>query len=139
MKCGRGEDCLGAKDTEVEIDCGADELSSPQLSPSRPSSSAGSSVAGTSAAGEDVLGGESSPERDKVGYWRQEVEGIGGVVKKKVKKRVRVGKTVIEYEDERETSSYLDREIRGDSRSWCGWCGRVILGKRDLENMVTKG
>ena len=72
-------------------------------------------------------------EEEKAGYWRQEVEGIGGVVKKKAKKMVRVGRTVREYEDERESANYLGREIKGENRSWCGWCGRVIMGTRDLD------
>ena len=72
---------------------------------------------------------------EKAGYLRQEIEGIGGVVKKKVKKRVRVGKTVREYEDEREKADYLEREAKGDKRSWCGWCSRVIPGKLDSEGL----
>ena len=132
MKCGRGEHCLGAKDIEVEIDCGAEEIVFSQQ-PSPPNGEA---------AAEDVLSGEGfgvggsererEREREKAGYWRQEVEGIGGVVKKKVKKRVRVGKTVREYEDERETSVYLAREIKGESRSWCGWCERVVPGRKEF-------
>ncbi len=70
---------------------------------------------------------------EKAGYWRQEIEGIGGVVKRKVKRRVRVGRAVREYEDERECAGYLEREGRGEERSWCGWCCRVVPGERDLE------
>ena len=69
---------------------------------------------------------------DKPGYLRQEVEGIGGVVKKKVKKRVKLGKTVRRYEDEVEKDECVGREVRGESRSWCGWCERVIPGGEDL-------
>ena len=63
------------------------------------------------------------------------MEGIGGVVKKKVKKKVRVGKTVREYEDEREKAEYLERETKGENRSWCGWCSRVISGNTDGDGM----
>lgn len=118
----------------MEIDCGAGDLarslsSSPATTPrERPSSR---DFAGS----EDETGAESSWAGEKAGYHRQEIEGIGGVVKKKVKKRVRVGKTVREYEDEREKAEYLEREVKGDSRSWCGWCLRVIPGKMDTEGL----
>jgi hypothetical protein len=78
-------------------------------------------------------GGSSGADDEKPGYLRQEMEGIGGVVKKKVKKVVRVGKTVKEFEDEREGGEYLWREMKGERRSWCRWCNRVVLGKADLE------
>jgi len=119
VKCIRAAHCLGAQDIEVEIDCGAQEF------PSRAWSSSGSSEGSLATLDENLENGE------KPGYLRQEIEGIGGVVKKKVKKRIRVGKTVKEFEDEREKSEYLEREIKGESRSWCGWCGRVVLGKLD--------
>ena len=109
VKCGRGSHCLGAMDIEMEIDCSADD----------------------SATSETDVEDSATDESEKAGYLRQEIEGIGGVVKKKVKKRVRVGKTVREYEDERERAEYLGREIRGESRSWCGWCDRVVLGSKE--------
>lgn len=74
-----------------------------------------------------------SPNGNKPGYHSQEVEGIGGVVKKKVKKRVKVGATVYEWDDERRSGKYLGREARGEERSWCGWCGRVCLGEKDRQ------
>ena len=128
VKCARGRECLGAKDVEVEFEC--------------PSSS-GSDVSDGGAAG---MSG-AIPERvatpgtpggsdmeEKAGYWRQEVEGLGGVVKKKFRKRERVGRTVKEWEDEREgKGEILGREKNGLCRSWCGWCGRVVLGGSDLE------
>lgn len=65
---------------------------------------------------------------------RQEIEGIGGVVRRKVRRREWVGATVREWEDEREEGGeILGRERRGDERGWCGWCERVVLGRRDLE------
>ncbi|KAL8645108.1 MAG: hypothetical protein Q9210_006892, partial [Variospora velana] len=77
--------------------------------------------------------GEAKEER--AGYWQQEIEGIGGRVKKKVKKRVRMGKTVKEWEDERDgKEEALGRESRGEARSWCGWCGRVVWGQKDRED-----
>ena len=69
------------------------------------------------------------------GYRMQEIEGIGGVVKKKVKKRVKVGQVVKEYEDERDNGGYLSREQTGQNRSWCSWCERVVVGKKDVDNI----
>ena len=111
VKCGRGDHCLGAQDIEVELDCDADETSHDIV---------------IGAVGDHAIH-DSNIEEDKAGYLRQEIEGIGGVVRRKVKKRVKVGKTVKEYEDEREKGEYMGREIRGDSRSWCGWCNRVVV------------
>ena len=120
VKCGRGALCLAARCTEVEVDCEAASGSStggtPKEGNSRPSSQQSSS--------------DSSGE-DKAGYLRQEMEGIGGAMRGKVKQRVKVGQTVVEYEDERESGEYLGREARGQHRSWCGWCERVVPGKKD--------
>ncbi|KAG9771408.1 hypothetical protein KCU77_g11547, partial [Aureobasidium melanogenum] len=66
------------------------------------------------------------------GYFLQEIEGIGGVVKKKVKRRLLVGDVVQEFEDEREGGKYLEREQEGVDRSWCSWCARVVLSKKDV-------
>lgn len=77
---------------------------------------------------------EGEGKEERAGYWQQEIEGIGGVVKKKIRKRVRVGKTVKEWEDERDgKDDVLGRESRGEGRSWCGWCGRVVWGKNDRQ------
>lgn len=115
VKCARGRECLGAKDVEVEFEC--------------PSSS-GSDGSESGGGGEPVVraGTPGTPDlEDKAGYWRQEVEGLGGVVKKKFRKRERVGRTVKEWEDEREgKEDILGREKRGECRSWCGWCGKLV-------------
>ena len=71
-------------------------------------------------------------EKEEAGYWRQEVEGLGGVVKKKFRKRERVGATVKEWEEEIRGGNFLMREKRGEERSWCGWCGRVVAAKHEL-------
>lgn len=116
QKCGRGEDCLDAVEGEVEFDCTErpPSLSSPGIKVG------------------EADGGQKSEELS-AGYLRQEVEGIGGVVKKKVKKRVKFGATVWEYDDERGSGKYLEREASGKERSWCGWCGRVVKGQVDRE------
>ena len=123
QKCGRGDHCLESGPESiswVEIDCseGAEEHEALSLSRT-----------GT------PVGDNSSPGAmsNRPGYFQQEIEGIGGVVKKKVRKRVKVGATVYEYDDERKTGKYLEREASGTERSWCGWCGRVCLGEKDRQ------
>ncbi|KAA6413675.1 MAG: hypothetical protein FRX48_02036 [Lasallia pustulata] len=134
VECGRREHCLAARDIEVEIDCGAGDLArSLSSSPATPPRDRPSSRDFTGS--EEETGTDLSWAGEKAGYLRQEIEGIGGVVKKKVKKRVRVGKTVREYEDEREKAEYLEREVKGYNRSWCGWCLRVIPGNFNEEGL----
>lgn len=113
VECGRGRDCLAAKEIEKEIDCDADELATIKREVEQIEGQ-GRHWGGTS-------------------YMTQEIEGIGGVVKKKVKKRVKVGAVVKEYEDEREDGRYLAREQKGLNRSWCCWCMRVVPGNKDLD------
>lgn len=61
------------------------------------------------------------------GYARHEIEGIGGIVKRKLVRMVRVGACVPEFEDERGVGKKaMGREVNGARRSWCGWCWRVI-------------
>ncbi len=129
VKCARGRECEGAVDVEVEFECGGGGGGRNGSN----SSLSGGSDGGAGGAG-DGEGGESPwGEKDEAGYLWQEIEGLGGVVKKKVRKRERVGGTVREWEDEREgRDEVLGREKRGAERSWCGWCGRVVLGGRDV-------
>lgn len=68
------------------------------------------------------------------GYARHEIEGIGGIVKRKRVKMVRVGACVPEYSDERNKGEILGREVSGRVRSWCDWCSRVIPGKKDEDH-----
>jgi hypothetical protein len=67
-------------------------------------------------------------------YSTQEIVGIGGRVKKKVRKQVPVGAIVKEYEDERVTEKFLTREHVGINRSWCSWCTRIIASNDDKDN-----
>ncbi|CAK7246115.1 MAG: hypothetical protein STHCBS139747_007737 [Sporothrix thermara] len=67
------------------------------------------------------------------GYARHEIEGIGGVVKRKRVKMVRVGACVHDWEDELARGAILEREITGRVRSWCGWCWRPIPSQRDVD------
>jgi hypothetical protein len=145
QKCARGEECLdrmGAGLCWVEVDC------CEQQAPHQPgytrSSSFDHEASGVARDQNNVKDGSSSTDlsigdesnstvSSKPGYLRQEIEGIGGVVKEKVKKKVRTGATVWEFDDERESGKYLEREASGMQRSWCGWCNRVVMGERDGE------
>ena len=72
-----------------------------------------------------------SRHRHEPSYYAQEVEGIGGVVRRTTYHRERVGAVVPEYEGERATGQFLKAEHEGDVRSWCSWCFRVLPGKED--------
>ncbi|KAF2846553.1 hypothetical protein T440DRAFT_492650 [Plenodomus tracheiphilus IPT5] len=111
VECGRGNTCLGARIVEHET-CQQDILDALE---------------------KDNATHPESPERWRgTSYLAQEIEGIGGVLKVKHKKQVRVGECVKLYEDEREKSiQYLEREVTGKLRSWCSWCERVVLGEKD--------
>jgi len=138
---------LAARQVEEEIDCdaedaresdatrGNDAMLTPDGSPmngGRTGDRAATPVnqaISTSTNGESSTGmgsGQMGP-----GYARHEIEGIGGVVKKKLVRMVWVGACVTEWEDEKEHGRYLVREVEGKTRSWCGWCWRVIPGVMD--------
>lgn len=111
VACGRGAQCLKYKEVEKEIDADASELAQAVIDEDE-----GHHWTGTS-------------------FFTQEIEGIGGVMKKKVKRVVRVGAVVKEYEDEREGGDFLAREKERKMRSWCAWCERVVPGGKDLEGL----
>ncbi|KAL8918275.1 MAG: hypothetical protein Q9208_007443 [Pyrenodesmia sp. 3 TL-2023] len=123
VKCWWGEKCVASQEVEVEYCCEEEGASG-----------RGSSSGEDESDGERYWTTEGEGKEERAGYWQQEIEGIGGVVKKKVRKRVRVGKTVKEWEDERDgKEDVLGRESRGEARSWCGWCGRVVWGEKDRQ------
>ncbi|KAL9479639.1 hypothetical protein ACSS6W_004425 [Trichoderma asperelloides] len=153
--CGREEACLAARERENEIDCDAEDARGSTLSPwSTGSSSSGTPSPGPQHAGTTPPGATAgfpfpangtiesiideirhqrtpSPQLGP-GYERHEIEGIGGIVKKKLVRMVRVGACVPEWEDEKGSNSkILAREVNGAARSWCGWCWRVIPGEKD--------
>ncbi|KAK1079073.1 hypothetical protein LTR33_006692 [Friedmanniomyces endolithicus] len=112
VECGRGSNCQASHEVYQEIECDADDLA----------------VIEHDLAKADIEGHQWAGSS----YLTQEIVGIGGAVKKKIKKRVTVGAAVKEYEDEREgTAQFLSREQAGDNRSWCSWCDRVVPGKKD--------
>jgi hypothetical protein len=85
----------------------------------------------TSAISTSPTGSGSSVGSTSPGYLRHEIEGIGGVVKKKLVRMVKVGACVTEWADEKEGGRHLMREREGKARSWCGWCWRVVPGEKD--------
>lgn len=123
--CGRESECCAAKEREQEIDCDAEDARDGHPSPS--SSPLEAFIVG---ARHDRT---PSPSLGP-GYERHEIEGIGGVVKRKLVRMVTVGACVPEYEDEKGPGKRaLLREIQGRERSWCGWCWRVVPGTKDLQ------
>lgn len=152
MKCARGADCLGAMEVEVEFECHATAAAGAGGRSGNSSSSSlgedGSASGGGGGGGGDHAGdtaatlvsppavrqgGHDSPSaKEGAGYWNLEVEGLGGVVKKKVRKRERVGGTVRESEEECRGGEVLRREKDGGERAWCAWCHRVVPGREDV-------
>ncbi|KAK5105056.1 hypothetical protein LTS08_001330 [Lithohypha guttulata] len=115
QKCGRDKYCLAKRDATalMEAECSSEDVSTP-LELSRSNT--------------PLSHDEARPEP---GYFRQEIEGVGGKVKSKSKKLVKVGATVCEFPDERVSGKFLGREAAGELRAWCSWCSRVCPGKRD--------
>lgn len=110
VECGRDTACLAAREVFHELERDAEEVE-------------------TEMANAEI----DSRHWKGSSYTTQEIVGIGGRVKKKEKRRVLVGSIVKEYEDERINGNFLSREQSGANRSWCSWCERVVLGKKDLE------
>jgi hypothetical protein len=123
QKCGREEHCLETSSGKVECWVEVDSSEGTTLDHELDQEGLANGRAGT-------------PDytNRKPGYFQQEIEGIGGIVKKKVKRRVRVGATCWQYDDERESGKYLEREAKGIARSWCGWCDRVCPGENDRDS-----
>ncbi|KAJ2894334.1 hypothetical protein MKZ38_007710 [Zalerion maritima] len=146
VTCARGAECQNSRFHEHEVDCEAEdmkwEFDQQGYGPSSVSSGRATDPlfhddgdeAGHSATSDasSSRSRESSPPLGP-GYARHEIEGIGGVVKKKLLKIVRVGACVPEWEDEKIRGSAMSREVEGRARSWCGWCWRVIPSTTDIE------
>ncbi|KAK6089078.1 hypothetical protein SCUP234_00282 [Seiridium cupressi] len=143
--CGRDSECCASKEREHETDCDAADAREHVISnpgtppPANPhpfqswmtSNSAYSPTPSPSSSPDSRR--TPSPSHLGPGYSRHEIEGIGGVVKTKKLSMIRVGACVPEWEDERSKGEILGREVSGCARSWCGWCWRVIPGKKDFE------
>ncbi|KAF7559553.1 hypothetical protein G7046_g4594 [Stylonectria norvegica] len=129
--CGREMDCCAAKEREQQLDCDAEDARDGAFS------GTDSSPPIVDAHIDELrLVHERTPSPMLgPGYNRHEIEGIGGVVKRKRVRMVRVGACVPEWDDERGSGrSVLGREVKGGRRSWCGWCWRVVPGDKDLGN-----
>ncbi|PQE04696.1 sulfate transporter protein [Rutstroemia sp. NJR-2017a BBW] len=125
VPCGRGAACLAAIEVEHETDCDAEDARDYE------SSISGGASPGVGS-GQGLGMGQGTAMRGP-GYARHEIEGIGGVVKKKRVRMVRVGACVPEWEEERgEWGRVLVREKEGRARSWCGWCWRVVPGRGEV-------
>lgn len=159
VECARGKNCLSSKCIEHETDCDADDAreaedlalehsrtgtptlslysgshswSSSHSSLHSHSHSNGSTPNGLLSPGLAAASAPRSPSPAVgPGYARHEVEGIGNKIKTIKMSMVRVGGCVPEWKDEKASGQVLGREIAGDVRSWCGWCDRVIPGKKD--------
>lgn len=143
--CGREADCCAAKECEQEMDCDAVDARDNHLSSWSDLLSTSPSTTTASTPTPDHQHGGHNPldavrhaddrtpsPQLRSGYDRHEIEGIGGVVKRKIVRIVRVGACVPEWDDERGVGRRaLEREAKGDRRSWCGWCWRVIPGRGD--------
>ncbi|EME83541.1 uncharacterized protein MYCFIDRAFT_38772 [Pseudocercospora fijiensis CIRAD86] len=116
VECGRTKECLAARMVEKDVECDAEELAAMEAE-----------TAKTEFQGRNWNGNS---------YSTQEIVGIGGRMKTTVRKRVPVGAIVKEYEDERMTEDFLGREQSGQNRSWCSWCSRVVVGKKDLDGIT---
>ncbi|KAL1638464.1 hypothetical protein SLS56_000273 [Neofusicoccum ribis] len=148
VKCGLESACRGGHDVEHE-ECGtAEEITSlqrqlggaAQTSHGVSIGSSSASAAAASAFGGGTAVGSPHDEWSGTSFFAQEIEGIGGRRVMKVKRRVRVGAVVKEYEDERERRElYLTREKEGANRAWCAWCSRVVPSRRDARELEKWG
>ncbi|KAK7538911.1 hypothetical protein IWX49DRAFT_499137 [Phyllosticta citricarpa] len=125
--CGLGEACRGGRDVEHEA-CGTpDEIAEMERRLDGSAMAGEAQIATTTAA----AAGNS--------FFAQEIVGIGGRRVMKVKKMLRIGAAVKEYEDERESNNtYLGREKKGDNRAWCAWCNRLVPSRRDARALVER-
>jgi len=152
--CARDSECCAAHELEQETDCDAADARDADnflasLTPLSQTSS-NASLAPWSSGQDSTSGSPGSPGSSGgmlpnaapldrrtpspqlgPGYERHEIEGIGGVVKKKLVRMIKVGACVPEWDDERQNGVILGREVSGKRRSWCGWCNRVIPGEKD--------
>ncbi|KAK5164926.1 uncharacterized protein LTR77_009591 [Saxophila tyrrhenica] len=113
VECGRGGACLNARIVEKEVELDPKELAALEVEMEKTGLDA------------RTFTGNS--------FLTCEVVGIGGTVQRKIKKSILVGAIVKEYEDERATSKFLQREQDRLNRSWCSWCDRVVLSKKDAD------
>ncbi|KAK4241415.1 hypothetical protein C8A03DRAFT_30391 [Achaetomium macrosporum] len=146
--CGRETECCAAREREQETDGDAEDAREAEHYSHSSASSVVSSLAPwtlsgpgstaslgsiVSSSGASIFDRRTPSPALKPGYERHEIEGIGGVMKKKLVRMVKVGACVPEWDDERAKGEILGREVQGRRRSWCGWCRRVIPSRKDYE------
>lgn len=140
--CGREASCVGSNQREQETDC--DAADAREQDENNNNSSNNSNTGYLSASPASSVSGSPPAERRtpspqlRPGYARHEIEGISGVIKTKLVRIVRVGACVPEWEDEKNKGQILGREVSGQSRSLCGWCWRIIPGRKDWEMSKTR-
>lgn len=102
VRCWRAARCVAVKEVEVEVEVEAEAQG----------------------------GGNAS---HGAGYGWQEVEGVGGVMKWKRKVKVGIGSWVAGWGARGDGSAERRRAAQDPdkARNWCGWCERVVLGRRD--------
>jgi len=113
VECGRRSFCCAARlvEQDVEVDAHARRALEDEAA---------------------VVAAEGDGSRDWSGtsFAAQEMDGIGGVVKMKVRRLVQIGEAVDEC-DEEVGEHILGKEHRKEVRSWCAWCDRIILSSHD--------
>jgi hypothetical protein len=122
VTCGRAQYCLAARLVEQEAECDAAALRALEHEA-------------------DKVAGDGGRRRWAGGaFGAMEMEGIGGMVKMKTRTLVRVGAEVDYCSDGEEDAGgegagsakkCLEQEVKGEVRSWCAWCERVIPSKED--------
>ncbi|KAK5992211.1 hypothetical protein PT974_05612 [Cladobotryum mycophilum] len=127
--CGREERCLAAREREHEIDCDAEDArggaNTPIGNPGFPFT-----TNGTIESLIDEMRRQRTPSPQLgPGYERHEIEGIGGIVKRKLVRMVRVGACVPEWEEEKGACRAAARSWRGRSTAPRG-AGAVGAGGR---------
>lgn len=110
VSCGLGEKCCRAREVVLEIDCDAEDARENHIINKS-----------------DNQSNTRFEYKLRPGYNRHEIEGIGGVMKNKLVKMVKVGECVTGFEkDGKDDENILALEIQGELRSWCSWCEKVI-------------
>ncbi len=121
MICGREDCCCSAKEKEQETDCDAEDRreeadgltpGTPWASSSNLSTVSSSNWSTSTQASSDTHVGRRTPSpAHGPGYDRHEIEGIGGVVKKKRVRMVRVGACVPVWNPKRPAARFWGRRL----------------------------
>ncbi|POS85850.1 hypothetical protein EPUL_001540 [Erysiphe pulchra] len=120
VSCGLGEKCSRAREVVLEIDCDAEDARENHIS-NRSENQNSTRFA----------------DKLRPGYNRHEIEGIGGVMKNKLVKMVKVGECVSGSEkDGKDDDNILALEIQGELRSWCSWCHKVIPANDEYNKIL---